>query len=100
MTERNIGEENIKRMERRNCFSFAYSVLFVVEKEKKRNEMKWETKGRSVCLSNIYREEKRGRWLEVRKEEFMRKRLEKDEILIGEWGPFPPKDREKRLFAF
>lgn len=41
MTERNIIEENIKRMERRNCFSFVYLVLFVVEKgkEKKRNEM-------------------------------------------------------------
>lgn len=41
-----------------------------------------------------------------RGEEFMRKRLERDEILIGEWGPFPPKrersevGRERRLFAF
>lgn len=37
MKERNTSEENIKRMERRNCFSFAYLVLFAVEK--KRNEM-------------------------------------------------------------
>lgn len=33
-----------------------------------------------------------------RGEEFMRKRLEKDEILIGEWGPFPPKERERGGF--
>lgn len=59
MKERNTSEENIKRMERRNCFSFAYLVLFAVEK--KRNEM--GNRGRSVCLSNIYREEKRGWWL-------------------------------------
>lgn len=42
MKERNTSEENIKRrMERRNCFSFADLVLFAVEKkkEKKRNEM-------------------------------------------------------------
>lgn len=65
MKERNTSEENIKRMERRNCFSFAYLVLFAVEekKEKKRKEMKWEIGGRSVCLSNIYREEKRWWWL-------------------------------------
>lgn len=63
MKERNTSEENIKRMERRNCFSFADLVLFAVEKkkEKKRNEM--GNRGRSVSLSNIYREEKRGWWL-------------------------------------
>lgn len=37
-----------------------------------------------------------------RGEEFMRKRLEKDEILIRKWAPFPPKERDQRwrLFAF
>lgn len=47
MKERNTSEENIKRMERRNCFSFADLVLFAVEK--KRNEMKWEIGG-GVCV--------------------------------------------------
>lgn len=31
-----------------------------------------------------------------RREEFMRKRLEKDEILIRKWAPFPPKERDQR----
>lgn len=62
-----------------------------------------------MCLSKYLQRREERAVVGGRGEEFMRKRLEKDEILIGEWGPFPPKERDQRwrereregrLFAF